>query len=132
MILMDTTVLVHYLRTGSAAVKAVLETGQAAICGVTRAEILHGAKTPADAKSLAAALDALPQVPVDEDIWDDLGLNLSALRSRGLPVPFPDALIATVAIRHGLEVWTYDNHFTAIRTALAALQLFNGPRPTGH
>jgi predicted nucleic acid-binding protein len=43
MILVDTTVLEQYLRTPSRPIRAVLDSG-AAICGVTRAEILHGAR----------------------------------------------------------------------------------------
>jgi len=33
------------------------------------------------------------------------------------------------AIRAGLEVWTYDAHFSAIQGALPALRLFAGPQP---
>jgi len=128
MILVDTTVVVEYLRTASQPICAVLDSG-AAICGVTRTEILHGVRTPADAASLVEALDGFVQVPIDEDTWDALGWNLSVLRSRGVVTPFPDALIATVAIRAGLELWTYDAHFSAIQSALPALRLFAGPQP---
>jgi predicted nucleic acid-binding protein len=102
MILVDATVLVHYLRTASKPIRAVLDSG-AAICGVTRAEILHGARTPADIASLVQALNGFVQVPIEEDAWDALGQNLSILRSRGIVLPFPDALLATVAIRACLE-----------------------------
>jgi predicted nucleic acid-binding protein len=43
-------------------------------------------------------------------------------------VPFPDALIATVAVRTNLPLWTYDTHFNTICSALPALKLFEGPR----
>jgi predicted nucleic acid-binding protein len=128
MILVDTTVLVAYLRTASPAIRAVLESG-AAICGVTRAEILHGARTPADVTKLLQALDGFTQVAIDQDVWDALGEHLSLLRSRGIVTPFPDALIATVAIRAGLELWTYDAHFQAMQGVLPALRLFPGPKP---
>jgi len=128
MILVDTTVLVEYLRTASQRIRAILDSG-AAICGVTRAEILHGARNPADAARLVEALDGFAQVPIEADAWDALGWNLSVLRSQGIVTPFPDALIATVAIRAGLEVWTYDAHFSAIQGALPALRLFAGPQP---
>jgi predicted nucleic acid-binding protein len=101
MILLDTTVLVQYMRTASEAIKAVLSVEPGAICGVTRAEVLHGARSDRDASDLVAALDCLIQIPVEEEAWDDLGQNLRILRSRGLAVPFPDALIATIAIRKG-------------------------------
>lgn len=128
MILLDTTVIVQYLRTASEAIKAVLRAEPGAICGVTRAEILHGAKSDQDASDLTAALDCFVQLPIDEEVWNDLGRILRTLRSQGLAVPFPDALIATVAMRGGLLLWTYDAHFVVIQSALPDLRLFDGPR----
>ena len=128
MILVDTTVVVQYLRSASTPIRAVLDSG-AAICGVTRAEILHGARSRAAMVSLVEALDGFAQVPIGQDTWDALGWNLSVLRSRGIVTPFPDALIATVAVSAGLELWTYDAYFSAIQTALPALRLFPGPQP---
>lgn len=128
MILLNTTVLVQYLRTASEAIKAVLGAESAAICGITRAEILHGAKSNQDESDLTLALNCFVQIPIKEDTWNTLGGILRSLRSRGVAVPFPDALIATVAIREDLELWTYDAHFQAIRTALPTLKLFDGPR----
>jgi predicted nucleic acid-binding protein len=66
-ILLDTSVLVRYLRTASPAIRQVLVSTDCAICGVTRAEILHGARTPADAKDLREALDAFVQLPIADD-----------------------------------------------------------------
>lgn len=42
-------------------------------------------------------------------------------------MPFPDALIATLAIRSGTELWTYDNHFRLMQSSLPALRLFAEP-----
>jgi predicted nucleic acid-binding protein len=127
MILLDTTVLVGYLRNPSATVRAVLESGQVAVCGVTRAELLHGARTPKDAAALVAAMDCFVQIPISQSDWDQLGYNLALLRSSGVSVPFPDALIATIAIRDGSDLWTYDAHFQAIGAVLTGLRLFDGP-----
>jgi predicted nucleic acid-binding protein len=127
MILLDTTVLVHYLRTRSPSIRGIFEAG-AAICGVTRAEVLHGARTAHDIAKLIEALDGFVQIPIEQETWDALGANLSLLRSRGVVTPFPDALIATVAIRSDLELWTYDAHFNVIQNVLPALRLFSGPK----
>jgi predicted nucleic acid-binding protein len=108
-------------------VDAVLDSGEAGICGVTRAEVLHGARGETDMAELLTALDELPQVSVGPNVWDQLGRNLCSLRSRGLAVSFPDALIATVAAAEGMELWTYDAHFDLICSALPALRLFDGP-----
>jgi predicted nucleic acid-binding protein len=127
MILLDTTVLVKYLRTRSAAIRAVLENGNVAICGVTRAEILHGAKSRLDAISLIAAMDGFVQISINQSDWDELGNNLALLRLSGITVPFPDALIATLALREKCDLWTFDGHFKAIGGVLPNLQLFSGP-----
>jgi predicted nucleic acid-binding protein len=42
-------------------------------------------------------------------------------------VPFPDALIGTVAINNNLEVWHHDAHFPLMQTALPHLRLFVKP-----
>jgi predicted nucleic acid-binding protein len=42
-------------------------------------------------------------------------------------VPFPDVLLATVAIENGLELWTDDSHFLHIQRVLPALRLFQEP-----
>ncbi|HEY8667205.1 MAG TPA: hypothetical protein VIL86_11090 [Tepidisphaeraceae bacterium] len=70
MILLDTSVLVRYLRTSSPAIREVLASTDCAICGVTRAEILHGARTPQDSTNLCTALDAFLQIPIEPPIWD--------------------------------------------------------------
>ena len=129
MILLDTTVLVGYLRTHSATVRAVLEIGPIAVCGVTRAEVLHGARNANDAAALVAAMDCFVQVSINQSVWDELGRYLAQLRVAGVSVPFPDALIAAVAIRENCDVWTYDAHFKAIRSVLTELRLFDGPNP---
>ncbi|HEY2587205.1 MAG TPA: PIN domain-containing protein [Tepidisphaeraceae bacterium] len=127
MILLDTSVLVRYLRTHDAKIKAVFDSQRIAVSVVTRAEILHGARDDQDFRRLTAALDGFVQVTVDDVAWADLAVNLYKLRLRGTPVPFPDALIATVAIQRGLELWTFDSDFTLMQAALPALRLYPFP-----
>jgi predicted nucleic acid-binding protein len=126
-ILIDTSVLVRYLRTRDPAIKSVLDTNRAAVSVVTRAEILHGARDDVDFRRLAVVLDALVQVGVEAATWEAFSRNLYLLRLNGTPIPFPDALIATVAIREGLDLWTFDNHFKLIQPALPQLTLFSPP-----
>jgi predicted nucleic acid-binding protein len=59
--------------------------------------------------------------------WDHLGDLLASLRTRGLPMPFQDVLLAAIAIDHNVEIWSYDAHFLAIQSVLANLKLFQGP-----
>jgi predicted nucleic acid-binding protein len=52
---------------------------------------------------------------------------LAALQAADLTLPFPDVVIATVAIAHGVELWARDYHFPLMQTVLPALQLFVEP-----
>lgn len=127
MILLDSSVVVEYLRAPAGKLQGLFAQLRPAVCGVVRAEVLHGSRDLRHLSVLTSALDQLPQHPIPQDIWDELGKNLCELRLRGLTVPFPDALIATLAIRDGMEVWTYDNHFRGIQAVLTKLQLFVEP-----
>ena len=127
MILLDTSVLVRYLRTASPAIRAILASTECAVCGVTRAELLHGARTPQDADELRLALKTFTQLPIQEATWDRLGDALASLRARGLPMPFQDVLIAVVAMDFDAELWSYDGHFLLIKSVLTNLKLFEGP-----
>jgi predicted nucleic acid-binding protein len=127
MILTDTTVVVDYLRSRDRKMFRLFGIHDAAICGVTRAEILHGARGAANRRNLVKSLDAFKQVPVPESVWDIVGDHLAALQAKGFTVPFSDVVIATVAIALGIEVWARDNHFPMRQTVLPALRLFVEP-----
>ena len=124
MILIDTSVLIDYLRSPSDRVLRLFEEREAAICGVIRAEVLAGSRNPADIERIARSLDVLKHIEISERIWDRLGKNLAVLREAGVTVPFPDALIATLAMEHGVELWAKDTHFARIQQVLPALRLF--------
>jgi predicted nucleic acid-binding protein len=98
-----------------------------ALCGVVRAEILCGARNPADRSKLLAELAPFQHVPTPETLWDAVGDNLAQLRRNGLTVPFPDAVIATLGMDLNIEVWSRDPHFPAMRRILPALKLFQEP-----
>lgn len=66
MILVDTSVVIVHVRGKDAKVQALLPTLPVAVCGITRAEVLHGAKTPADRQRLLAELTAFAQVAIPE------------------------------------------------------------------
>jgi len=103
MILVDSGVLIDFLRTKDAKLDALFRSLPVAICGVTRAEILHGVRNPADRQRLLVFLSAFKQEPIPEPLWDAVGDNLATLWANGITVPFPDAVIATVGIENDSE-----------------------------
>src|SRR5947209_7499702 len=127
MILVDSSVIFDHTRGKDPRLAHLFATLPVAVAGVVRAEVLHGARNPKDRAALLALLNRFIQVPTPEGSWDVLGDNLCALRGHGVTVPLADALLATIAIIHGLELWTRDAHFGLIQGVLPALALFPEP-----
>ena len=127
MILTDTSVVIDYLRSPTARLVKIIQAHQAAICGATIAEIYAGARSPADFKKYDNALSLFGIVAIPKKAWPNLGRNLASLGAKGITVPFPDALIATIAIDNKLELWQHDRHFSDIQQVLPALKLFQEP-----
>lgn len=127
MILVDTTLVVDYLRAPTAHMIQIIKDHDAAICGVTLAEIYAGARLPSDFQKYDASLSIFRHVSIPKKIWPSLGRNLSLLGAKGVSVPFPDVLIATVAIENNLELWHHDHHFPAIQNVIPALKFFQVP-----
>ena len=125
MILIDTSVLIDYLRSKDAALLRRLQEQDAAICGATRAEILCGVRDELHRDRLLDALDAFHQIPIPDSVWDEIGGTLARLRRSGITVPFADVVIATVAISSGLELWTRDKQFHLIQTVVPQLRMFD-------
>ena len=127
MILVDTNVLIAVLRTNDAKLVNLLNSHGAAACGVVHAELLCGARTPRERSLIIAMLSTLATVPIAEALWEQVGDNLARMRSRGVTVPFPDAVLATLAVSLNIELWTRDQHFALVQQAIPALRLFQEP-----
>jgi predicted nucleic acid-binding protein len=124
MILVDTSVVIAQLRSGDPRLLALFKAHDAAICGLTRAEVLYGVRTKADQVRFVAALNSLTHVSIPDGLWDEAGLNLAWLRSAGASVPLADAVIATLAIHLDVELWARDKHFPLIQSVIPSLRLF--------
>jgi predicted nucleic acid-binding protein len=94
----------------------LLLSGAIATCAIVDLELLFSATSPAVYKALAAALRALPRIPLTEAIVDR-ALAVQALlaeRSQHRAVPLPDLLVAACAESAGLTVLHYDADFDRI------------------
>lgn len=127
MILVDTSVVIGYLRSADPAVLALFIARDAAICGISRARVLHGAQSPRDRANLIRSLDGFGQLAIPEALWDEVGDNLVTLRRRGVNVPFADFVVATAAVYYDIELWSLDKHFALVQRVLPALRLFRPP-----
>src|SRR5262249_16210868 len=104
MILVDTSVVIDWSRGRDAKLRLLMPSLPAALCGVTQAEILLGSRDPAHRQKLVADLAAFRFVPIPDRLWITVGDNLAALRAKGLTVPLPDVVIATLGIENDMEV----------------------------
>jgi predicted nucleic acid-binding protein len=225
MILADTSVVIDFLRSADASMRRIIVDAPAAVCGVTRAEVLHGARSPAERVGVLEGLSLFRQLPIPNSAWDDVGgasrglrlvrfrlratdsrLTVAAprkprtgrqtqpphrrlspcqgsfttsipdsrgsrpwltsfaplgagsalcpraggwpwsathpsaspdlhpdvgdllagLRASGVAVPLADAVVASLAIGHGIELWTRDAQFLAVQRVAPNLRLFPG------
>ena len=86
-----------------------------------------GARNPAERTKVLTLLNAFLPLSIADAVWDLAGDNLAVLRAGGLTIPFPDAVLASVAMANGIELWTRDKHFTLVQQLLPALKLFPEP-----
>ena len=105
MILLDTTVVIDWSQSKDAKLRVLMPSLPAAVCGATQAEFLHGSRDPAHRQKLLTELATFQFVPMPDALWITVGDNLAALRSNGVTVPFADAVIATLGIENGIEIW---------------------------
>ena len=127
MILIGSSVIFDHLRGNDPKLAGLFVPLPLAVCGIVRAEVLHGTKNAADRARLVALLGQFAHMSIPDTIWDTVGDNLCTLRTYGVTVPFADAVLATVAIVNDIELWTRDAHFTLIQKWLPTLKLFQEP-----
>ena len=125
MILVDTNIIVDFWRNPSEILRKVFLEERVAICGITKAELMRGARSEADLLAISDTLSGFEYIPLDELIWDEVGELSYHLRRNGITIPFQDAVICTLALRYGLSLWSNDNHFAMAKTVFKDLRLFN-------
>lgn len=95
------------------------------ICGVVRSELMHGAKSDADLLRISETLAEFEELNIENAEWPIFGKMLYRLRSHGITVPFQDALIAFLCVKHDVHLWTNDKHFQIMQKILSELKIFN-------
>lgn len=129
MILVDSTVIIAFLRTRDARLFAIFQAHQASVTGVVRAEILSGVHNTIERNQTVISLDLFLQTDIPYALWDRIGNHRQMLVSKGVNVPFNDIVLATLAIHYDVEIWSRDRHFPMMQNLLPALRLFQEPTP---
>ena len=116
-LLIDTNIYTHALAGDPETTEKLRYAKKIAICCVSIGELLSGFKggtrEKENRKELEEFLDA-PRVQIygiDEDTAEFYAEILSSLRKKGRPIPTNDIWIASVALQHGLKLFSKDHHF---------------------
>ncbi|MBQ0162219.1 MAG: PIN domain-containing protein [Treponema sp.] len=124
MILCDTNVLIDYWRNPVELKKLNISRDKHSICGIVKSELLHGALTDDEADRMIGFFNSFNLITIDEYDWEFSGLMLQTIRQQGFTLPVTDVLIAYLAIKYDIPVWTKDKHFTVIKAIYPELKLY--------
>ncbi|MFG2906840.1 PIN domain nuclease [Kitasatospora sp. NPDC048286] len=109
-----------FARYSKPAVRSVLDPlisrGLVAICGAVELEIMHSARSKADALEIREGLSGFDWLPTPDEVWDRAIEVQALLTSSGnwRALSVPDLVIAATAERHGATVLHYDGDFDMI------------------
>ena len=105
------------------ALRELIRTGQAAIIGVIRQELLSGVRDAAQFSALRDQLRAFPDLALDTDDFENAAACANRCRAAGVQGSTVDVLICAVAMRRGMQVFTTDKDF-ARYAAVLEVRLF--------
>jgi predicted nucleic acid-binding protein len=124
-VLVDTSVWSLALRRKSsserpevAELRALVEDGRVAMVGAIRQELLSGVRATQQFKRLRDALRAFPDLPLDEEDYEEGAACFNRCRSRGLQGSNTDFLLCAVALRRKISIFTTDGDFAGFASIL--------------
>ncbi len=119
--LLDTNIVIYYLKGNSQVIEKVRKTKVRSLCisVVTLSELYYGAykssKTEDNINKLREVIENLFVFSCDEGIAEEFGKIKSSLISQGIPIEDFDILIAATAIKHNSVLVTNNfRHFERI------------------
>ena len=105
-ILVDTNILIDYLKNPTDNATKIFEQNEIATCGVVVTELLRGSKTPKETQKLKAALDCFDYLDFEKSDWIEIAELFIKLKKSGVTVPFQDGIISYLAIKNNCKVCT--------------------------
>ena len=122
-ILVDTNILIDYLKNPTHNATKIFEQNEIATCGVIVTELLRGSKSPKESEKLKTALECFEYLDFEKADWIEIAELFIKLKKSGVTVPFQDGIISYLAIKHNCKVWTKDCHFKVIQSVIPILEL---------
>lgn len=124
MILVDTSIIVEYWKNPKREYTDVFITQDIAICGIVQAELIYGARSNKEVEKIISALECFNFIDIDKEDQNGIGKFLHKLRIKGVKIPFQDAIIAYLAVKNNIPLWTRDKHFELIRDVIKELKIY--------
>lgn len=119
-LLIDTNIYSLAMRGALETIIILQQAHEIGICAISIGELISGFKggkrEQENRRELEEFLDS-PRVRlygIDEDTAEFYADILNRLRKKGKPIPTNDIWIASVALQHGLQLYTSDRHFKII------------------
>lgn len=115
--LVDSTVYIGWMRKGHNPIRILapwLRSGVLVGCGVVRAEVLRGMVAKATKREMELLFEHIPDVPLTEEVWDEIAELAWELDRGGNVLPLTDLAIAACARRARATLVTHDGHFQKI------------------
>ncbi len=127
MLLADTNVFIK-LENGSKdereSIKSIMSRNDVIVCGVVRAELVHGARSEKNRQETQDFLDLYRPLDLESADWRILGDQLYRYKMGGFTVPFTDAMIASIALKYDIPVWANDKHFDMMKNVIPLLKVY--------
>jgi predicted nucleic acid-binding protein len=97
-------------------VERALTDGEACWCSLVRLELWNGARAQREGAVLRDLERALPELKIDDDVWE-VSFDLARrARAKRITVPAAHILIAACALHHGASIETSDSDFGVLNS----------------
>ena len=123
-IIPDSNKFIDFWKRPTDELKKVFADEEIILCGAVRAELLQGAVSVKNFNMISNELDSFQEINLETGDWDILGEALYLLRTHGITVPLADSIIAALAIKYDIPIWTSDKHFSLMKKWLNGLEVW--------
>ena len=117
--MIDSSVWIDYFKEKNSEftpfIRDLMEKDLVYINGIICTEILKGAKSEKNYRSLNNSLNGLHFLEIDRDLFDAISSAAFKLRRKGITVPLTDLVIAIQCVENNLVLIEKDKHFEFIR-----------------
>lgn len=121
-VLVDTSVWVDFFRRSARSpwrprLVELLEQGAVVIVDPVVAELLYGARSEREQTVIRQLAESVRRPELDLEVWLAAGGLGHEWRARGVTLALVDCLLAAVALRESIALWTLDDDFAPLFAA---------------